>query len=118
MLDSRFHPDVQKFLAATDKHMLIDGQPYNSTLDRRMDIVNPASGDIIATVPDANQEDVNLAVKSARRAFDSGVWSDMPPTERERRLLNLANIIENHAEELQHLLVAENGKLLSAAQRE
>lgn len=118
MLDSRFHPDVQTFLASVDKPLLIDGKAYQSSSDKRIEVINPASGEVIATVPDANQEDVNAAVKSARQSFDSGVWSDMPPTERERRMLNLAQIIEDHAEELQHLLVAENGKLLSAAQRE
>lgn len=118
MLDSRFHPDVQKFLAAPDKSLFIDGKPYSSVSDTRINVINPASGNIIATVPDATQADVDLAVQSARHAFDSGIWSDMPPTERERRLLKLATVIENHAEELQHLLVAENGKLLSAAQRE
>ncbi|GAB5493370.1 MAG: aldehyde dehydrogenase family protein [Phototrophicaceae bacterium] len=118
MLDSRFHADVQKFLAPVDKDLFIDGKAYQSTSDKRIEVVNPATGSVIATVPDANQEDINVVVASARQAFDSGVWSDMPPTERERRLLNLVQVIENHAEELQHLLVAENGKLLSAAQRE
>lgn len=118
MLDSRFHVDVQKFLAPVDKDLFIDGKTYTSTSDNRIEVVNPATGSVIATIPDANQEDVNVAVASARQAFDNGIWSDMPPTERERRLLKFAQVIENHAEELQHLLVAENGKLLSAAQRE
>ena len=49
---------------------------------------------MIATVPDATQADVDAAVQSARKAFDSGIWSEMPPVERERRLLKLASIIE------------------------
>lgn len=118
MLDSRFHPGVQKFLASADQSLFIDGQAYESSSDSRINVINPASGDMIATVPDATQADVDAAVQSARKAFDSGIWSDMPPAERERCLLKLASIIEQQAEELQHLIVAENGKLLFAAQRE
>ncbi|MEM9954864.1 MAG: aldehyde dehydrogenase family protein [Chloroflexota bacterium] len=118
MLDPRFHPDVHKFLTNPDKDLLIDGKPYTSSSDKRIDVVNPASGDVIATVPDASQADVDTAVNIARETFESGIWSEMPPTERERRLFKLATVVEAHSEELQHLIVAENGKLLSAAQRE
>src|SRR4029079_11069105 len=55
---------------------------------------------------------------AAAREFDRGSWPRAPTTERERVLLALAAAIETHADELQHLIVLENGKLLSAARRE
>lgn len=118
MLDARFHENVQAFLTDPDKALFIAGKYHISASSERIPVYNPATGDVIATVPDASMDDVNAAVSAARRVHDSGIWVDMSPTERERRMLNLATLLDNHADELAHLLVAENGKLLKDARRE
>ena len=116
------HPQVadsvRQFLAPSEKSLFIGGEAKASQSDKRIPVINPATGETIATVPDATTADVDHAIQTARETFESGVWSEMPPNEREKRLLKLADLIEAHAEELQQIIVLENGKLLSAAQRE
>ena len=60
-------------------------------------------------------EDVDLAVQSAQRVFESQEWQRTPPAVRELRLLRLAELIEQHAEELAQLETIEQGKLLMIA---
>jgi len=117
-LNPNVHAGVRQFLSPADKDLFINGEYIPADSGKRIPVIDPATGATIATVSDASSADVDKAVQSAREAFDSGVWSDMPPYEREKRLLKLADLIEANAEELQHLIVCENGKLLSAAQRE
>lgn len=109
---------VKQFLSPAEKDLFIGGKTVPAQSEKRIPVIDPATGETIASVPDASPADVHTAVINARETFDSGVWSDMPPVDREKRLLKLADLLESHAEELQHLIVLENGKLLSAAQRE
>jgi phenylacetaldehyde dehydrogenase len=117
MLDARVHPDVHAWLAAP-KAMWCDGRPFAGSSTARLDVRDPATTAIVATVPDGSAADVSHVVNAAASAFKGGQWQSLGPTARERVLLRLADLIESHADELQHLIVVENGKLLSAARRE
>lgn len=76
---------------------------------------DPATGEVLASVPLASQEDVDSAVEAARRAFDDG-WRDIAPVTRSKLIWRLADALEDNAEELAMLEVLDNGKPLSEAQ--
>jgi betaine-aldehyde dehydrogenase len=74
------------------------------------EVVNPATGEVIAEAPLSTKADVDRAVAAAREAFKSGVWSTIPPNERSRALLRMADLIEERAEEIADLESADAGK--------
>ena len=71
---------------------------------------NPATGQELARVASCGVEDVNVAVRAARRAFDSGVWSRMHPSERKRICLRLVELMEEHLLDLALLESLDSGK--------
>jgi gamma-glutamyl-gamma-aminobutyraldehyde dehydrogenase len=77
--------------------------------------INPADGSKLADVAACQQEDIDRAVAAARQAFDSGVWSRMHPRDRKKRLLRLAELIEQHREELALLETLDMGKPIGDA---
>src|SRR5229473_2585145 len=76
------------------------------------DVVNPATGKVIAEVPRGTEEDVNVAVTAARNAFDD-VWFDTTPRERSERLLRLAEVVTLHGDELARIESENVGKPLA-----
>jgi aminomuconate-semialdehyde/2-hydroxymuconate-6-semialdehyde dehydrogenase len=77
--------------------------------------VNPATEEVIARVPDSGAEDVDDAVRAGKAAFPA--WSRTPVAERSRLLLRLADLIEEHFEELAELESRDSGKAISLARR-
>ena len=75
-------------------------------------VLNPATGEQIASAPISSAEDVDRAVRAARRAFDR--WSNTTPAQRSQALLGLADLIEEHAEELARLEALNAGKPIEA----
>src|SRR6185295_12580723 len=71
-------------------------------------VLNPATGEEIAQAPLSSAEDVDRAVRTARRAF--GEWSQTTPGERSLALLKIADTIDAHAEELAELEALDAGK--------
>ncbi|SAK71883.1 aldehyde dehydrogenase [Caballeronia hypogeia] len=110
MLDS-----TRAFLASARK-MLIDGAWIESSNGATLDVINPADGELLARVPSADEADVDRAVLAARRAFDDSAWSRMKPTDRERLLLRVADLIEANARELAEIESLDNGKPVTVAQ--
>ncbi len=94
---------------------VIDGRETPSASGRTFQSINPATGRPLAEVAFGELEDVNRAVAAAWRAFDSGVWSEMPPAERGRKMRNVARIIQERCDEIALLESQDNGKPLSAA---
>src|SRR6266705_1836389 len=92
--------------------MFIGGQWVESTGNEVQEGKNPALGEVIATVPKGTAEDVDRAVKAARKAYDE-VWFDSTPRERSEMLLKLANVIEEHGEELASMESENVGKPLA-----
>jgi aminomuconate-semialdehyde/2-hydroxymuconate-6-semialdehyde dehydrogenase len=79
------------------------------------DDLNPATGEVIARIPDSDRTDVEAAVAAAKRAFPA--WSRTPAEQRSRMLLKLADLIEQNLEELALLESQDNGKPVSLARR-
>ena len=98
---------------ATPKKMLINGDWVEALSGKKFETVNPATGEVITAVPEAGREDVDLAVRAARRAFEKGPWPKTRPEERSRLLNKLADLIEENLEELAQLETLDNGAPLS-----
>src|SRR6266540_3490105 len=92
--------------------MYIGGKWEPSAGGEFQEVVNPATGKVIAKVPKGTAEDVDRAVAAARKAYDE-VWFDTTPRERSERLLKLAGVIEEHGQELARLESENVGKPLA-----
>lgn len=93
--------------------MIINGKAVESVSGEWTDIYNPATGEVIASVPKANEEDVDEAVKAAKYAFEKGSWSKMDGFERSRILRRAAELMEANLEELAKLETLNTGKPIS-----
>ena len=71
---------------------------------------DPAAGQAIAAVAEADAADVDAAVKAARHAFESGPWAKTSPQDRGKLIWKLADLIEAHADEIAELEALDNGK--------
>jgi len=109
----RLESSVERFVSAPVRKMLIDGKWVEAASGKTFETPNPATGEVLARVAEGDAEDVDRAVRAARRAFDGGAWRRMRPAERERLLLRIADLIEQHAEELAELETLDNGKTLA-----
>lgn len=89
---------------------LINGRLVESSSGDRFDTISPATGKIITNVVSCTKEDVDLAVASARQAFDSGVWSRMNPRDRKSIIFKFADLIEKHGLELAVMESIDSGK--------
>ena len=74
------------------------------------DTVNPATEEVLAKVSAGDKSDIDKAVKAARAAFEEGPWSKMDGASRGRLMYKLADIMEEHFEELTAIEVSDNGK--------
>ncbi|WP_028223080.1 phenylacetaldehyde dehydrogenase StyD [Paraburkholderia oxyphila] len=104
--------DRQDFTHTIRTQMFVDGRFCASGNGRTFAVFNPATGTEIAQVPDAGDADIDAAVTAARRAFEADTWRRMPPAERERLLLKLADLVERNGDELAALETLNQGKLL------
>jgi phenylacetaldehyde dehydrogenase len=95
--------------------MLIDGELVPAVSGKTFAVYNPATGAVIANVPEADKKDVDIAVAAARRAFDERRWAKVSPSERGRMLWKLADLIERDLEELAELESIDNGKPYAVA---
>jgi phenylacetaldehyde dehydrogenase len=89
---------------------LIDGKWTPAASGQQFDVFNPADASVITRVPDSNREDINRAVAAARKAFESGPWSKMTPSERGKLVWKIGDLILEHADELAELESVDNGK--------
>jgi phenylacetaldehyde dehydrogenase len=90
--------------------LFIDGQWVRSTHGKTIAVYDPSTGKEIASVVDASDADVDRAVAAARKAFDDGRWSGLPPYQRQRLIEKLADLIEANIAELAELESIDNGK--------
>jgi betaine-aldehyde dehydrogenase len=98
-------------MATTTKTKLqnfIDGELVDAADGATEEVTNPANGEVIAEMPLSNEEDVNRAVAAAKSAFDG--WTRTTPGERAAAVYKLADLLEEHAEELADLEAADAGK--------
>ena len=95
--------------------LLIDGKYVNSISGKTFKTINPATEEVICEVQESDSKDVDVAVKSARKAFDSGIWTKTSAFDRSRMLNKLADLIEKHGDELASLESLDNGKPVAIA---
>ncbi len=95
--------------------MLIDGKMVQAASGKSFPVYNPATGTVIANVPEGDKADVDLAVAAARRAFDDGVWAKFGPSGRGKMLWKLADLLERDLEEFAELESIDNGKPYAVA---
>ena len=88
----------------------IDGAYVDAASGETFDCVNPSTGRVIASVAACDAEDVDRAVRGARAAFESGVWSRLAPKQRKRVLLRFSELIREHRDELALLETLDMGK--------
>lgn len=86
------------------------------TTAERLDVVNPASGEVFTTAPRAGQKELDMAVAAGQRAFAD--WKRRPFNERRKLLADCAKLISKNAEELAQLFTAEQGRPLAMAKEE
>jgi acyl-CoA reductase-like NAD-dependent aldehyde dehydrogenase len=109
-------PDVQlqsgtlRFLESEPKGLLINGEWVNAASGETFETVNPADGQVLARVAAAGEADVDRAVAAARAAFEGGPWATWSGAERGNLLWKVADLIEQHADELAELETLDNGK--------
>jgi phenylacetaldehyde dehydrogenase len=113
-LDNRLSPEARAFVGRRNR-LLIDGKLVDAASGKTFPVYNPATGALLAQVAEAEAEDVDRAVKAARRAFDNGPWSKMSPSERGKLLWKLADLLERHSEEFAEIESIDNGKPVAVA---
>lgn len=92
--------------------MLIDGKWVNASNGAMFESINPANGQVWSKVPEATESDVNEAVNAAHRAFTTGPWSKMTPTERGKCLRKLGDLLAEKSEPLGRTESVDTGKML------
>ncbi len=101
--------DAARAFAARDFGAAADGRTFET--------IDPSTGQVITTLPQSGQAEVDAAVDAARAAFAEGSpWRELPPLARGRLLTALGDLIEANAEELAHLESLDNGKPVKLAQ--
>jgi betaine-aldehyde dehydrogenase len=99
----------------TSETMLIGGEWVEAAAGRTLEVRNPATDEVVALVPDAGAEDVDRAVRAARRAFDEG-WRDTTAQRRGRVLFRIAEAIRARRTELAELETVNSGKPIVEAE--
>jgi aldehyde dehydrogenase (NAD+) len=105
-------PPKSKYSApkVNDQKMLIGGKWVSSASGKTFPTLNPTTGKPICNVAEGDKADIDLAVRAARVAFETGPWAKMNPADRSRLLYKLADSIESHSHELAALESLDNGK--------
>ncbi|MGE7949000.1 aldehyde dehydrogenase family protein [Lysinibacillus sp. NPDC093688] len=97
-------------------HLIINGEKVESSNGETFQTVNPATGEVVATVAKASQEDAERAVQAAREAFDKGKWKQYPVNRRAQVLHKIAAIMRSRFNEIVELEMLDTGKSLGTAQ--
>ncbi|MCT8328215.1 aldehyde dehydrogenase [Albidovulum sediminis] len=92
--------------------MLIDGEWVDASDGGTFDSINPATGQVWSRVPEATAADVDRAVRAADRAFSSGPWASMLPSQRGKCLRRLGDLLAERSEQLGRTESIDTGKML------
>src|SRR5712691_1037139 len=104
---------------ADELQNFIDGEWVDAADGTRFDVTNPATGEVIATVPDSKPEDAERAIDAARRTFDDGSWwPRSSERERGRILITAADIVRRERERLARLETLDSGKPIGEARED
>src|SRR5262249_21234249 len=103
-------------LTATRVPPHINGQWIDSKSNEWQDVINPATGEVLAHVPLANPAEVNAAIEAAAATYPE--WRRTPPEDRIQPLFKLKQLLEDYIEELARIITQENGKTFAEAKAE
>ncbi|WP_316899403.1 aminobutyraldehyde dehydrogenase [Pseudodesulfovibrio indicus] len=95
---------------SNDVKLWINGQWTDAADGARVEVENPATGEIVATVAKAGEKDVLRAVEAAKTAFEDGRWSGLTPSDRSAALWKLADLLEARMEEFARIESEDTGK--------
>lgn len=95
-----------------DYDLYVDGEFATSESDERIEVEYPYDGTVWATIPSGTRADVTAAVDAANAAFERDEWRALLPSERAAMLEEIADVLDDHAEELAELETRQNGKLI------
>jgi phenylacetaldehyde dehydrogenase len=107
-------PTVADFIAR-EHGLFIDGSWRAGTSGERIVSRDPATGRALTTIAAGNRDDVDAAVSAARRALSNPAWRDLTPLARGELLHRLAELVDEHADELAFIESLDNGKPVSVA---
>jgi len=107
--------NVEQFLGSP-RQLFINGQWADAATGKTFATPDPATGETLAHVAEGDTEDIDRAVRAARRAFEEGPWSRMTPSERGRIIWRIGDLILEHTDELAQLESLDNGKPFPVAQ--
>ena len=107
--------EVSKFLMDRPKKLFIGGRWQPAASGREFGVSDPATGEELTTVAEAQAEDVDRAVAAARKSFDRGDWRELPPAERAKALWKVGDMIEERATEFAQLETLDNGMPINDA---
>jgi len=107
--------DAAREFASRQHELLIDGERVPAASGHTFETVDPATGRPIAQIAHAGAGDVDRAVAAARRALEDGPWHKAPAAGRARMMNRLADLVEEHGDELAELESLDNGKPVKLA---
>lgn len=105
---------VSQFIASPKK-LLIDGKWVAAASEQTFEVKNPANGATVARAAEGDKADIDAAVRAARRAFESGPWPAMTPSERGKLVWRIGDLIAKYNDELAELESLDNGKPMAVA---
>src|SRR6185437_3012236 len=106
--------NVEQFIGAP-RQLFINGQWADAASGKTFATPNPATGETLANIAEGDAEDIDRAVRAARRAFEDGPWSKLTASERGRIIWKIGDLILEHADELAQLESLDNGKPCAVA---
>ena len=112
---SQIEIDRLRQLSVSPRSLFINGKHVAALGDAALDVISPIDGKVFTSIARGGAADAGAAVKAARKAFESGVWSKASPAERKKVMHRIADLIEKHALELAVLGVRDNGTEISMA---
>src|SRR5690625_446525 len=109
MKNYKISKNVEEFLNGEVK-LFIGGKFVKSESGKTFGSINPANGEVLATVYEAEKPDVDKAVRAAKEAFEHENWSDLTTLQRGNLMFRLAQLIEEHKQEIAEIDSLDNGK--------
>src|ERR1700723_3849600 len=107
--------NVEAFIGSP-RQLFINGQWVDAASGKTFETPDPATGETLARIAEGDAEDINRAVKAARKAFKEGPWRRMTPPDRGRIVWKIGDLILEHTAELAQLESLDNGKPFVVAQ--
>src|SRR5438270_7364199 len=111
---TQIDPRVLSFIAKPRK-MLIDGKWVDAVSGKTFPTYDPSTGKVMAQIAEGDKADIDLAVRSSRKAFDKGAWRKMSSSERGRLIWKVGDLLEKNLEEFAQLESLDNGKPVGVA---